>query len=67
MRGGHCVAANCFFRCKEAHRIDDVRASPMHNMPKTGYFAASALPIMRAKVTERPQQLPVDMFGYVCA
>lgn len=39
----------------------------MHSMPKTGYFAASALPIMRAKVTERPQQLPVDMFGYVCA
>lgn len=35
----------------------------MHSMPKTGYFAASALPIMRAKVTERPQQLPVDMFA----
>lgn len=31
------------------------------------YLAASALPIMRANVTERPQQLPVDMFGYVCA
>lgn len=31
------------------------------------YLAARALPIIRANVTERPQQLPVDMFGYVCA
>ncbi len=29
------------------------------------YFAARAFPIMRPKVTERPQQLPVDIFGYV--
>lgn len=29
------------------------------------YFAARAFPIMRPKVMERPQQLPVDMFGYV--
>lgn len=31
------------------------------------YFAARAFSIMRPKVTERPQQLPVDMFGYVWA
>lgn len=31
------------------------------------YFAARAFPIMRPKVTERPQQLPVDMFGCVWA
>ena len=31
------------------------------------YFAARAFPIMRPKVTERPQQLPVDMFEYVWA
>ena len=31
------------------------------------YFVARAFPIMRPKVTERPQQLPVDMFGYVWA
>ena len=31
------------------------------------YFAARAFPIMRPKVTERPQQLPVDIFGYVWA
>lgn len=31
------------------------------------YFAARAFPIMRSKVTERPQQLPVDIFGYVRA
>ena len=31
------------------------------------YFAARAFPTMRPKVTERPQQLPVDIFGYVWA
>lgn len=31
------------------------------------YFAARVFPIMRPKVTERPQQLPVDIFGYVWA
>ena len=31
------------------------------------YFAARAFPIKRPKVTERPQQLPVDIFGYVWA
>ena len=31
------------------------------------YFVARAFPIMRPKVTERPQQLPVDIFGYVRA
>ena len=31
------------------------------------HFAARAFPIMRPKVTERPQQLPVDIFGYVWA
>lgn len=33
----------------------------------SSYFAARAFPIMRPKVTERPQQLPVDIFGYVWA
>lgn len=40
-----------------ANRFPTFSASP--------YFAARAFPIMRPKVTERPQQLPVDMFGYV--
>lgn len=41
------------------YRFPSFSASP--------YFAARAFPIMRPKVTERPQQLPVDMFGYVWA
>lgn len=31
------------------------------------YLSANALPSIRAKVTDRPQQLPVDRLGYVPA
>lgn len=32
--------------------------------PPSRYFVASCLPIIRAKVMVRPQQLPVDMLVY---
>lgn len=44
-----------------------ITASRLPLLSTSPYFAARAFPIMRPKVTERPQQLPVDMFGYVWA
>ena len=44
-----------------------ITASRFPSFSASPYFAARAFPIMRPKVTERPQQLPVDIFGYVWA
>ena len=44
-----------------------ITASRLPLFSTSPYFAARAFPIMRPKVTERPQQLPVDIFGYVWA
>lgn len=43
------------------------KENPEQSECRKAYFVAKALAIMRANVTERPQQLPVDMFGYVPA
>lgn len=44
-----------------------ITASRLSLFSTSPYFAARAFPIMRPKVTERPQQLLVDIFGYVWA
>lgn len=38
-----------------------ITASCLPLFSASPYFAARAFPIMRPKVTERPQQLPVDI------
>lgn len=66
-KSSKALAQNTGFLDGDYHRGGVNNRQSLSAVFRFVYFAARAFSIMRPKVTERPQQLPVDMFGYVWA